>query len=166
MNSLPCKIKLPAIYQRTIFDRFTRYLPNKTEAFPKQTSLFQMKSNEHVFQLKIERVFICHNSDWFKFCCSNFQLNLQNYNVVNQSKRSCLFVLTLNEWSISLVDCNHMMNFGFRVSLYVIIKQWTMRPLRSTAMIDNITYVHRTCIQYCMQYAYYNFIEMQPTGRK
>jgi len=59
MNSLPCKIKLPRSVRELFFDKFT----------------FQMKSSEHVSQLKIESVFICQNTDWFKFCRSNMAIN-------------------------------------------------------------------------------------------
>jgi len=41
----------------------------------KQTAPFQMKSSEHVSQLNIESVFICQNTDWFKFCRSNMAIN-------------------------------------------------------------------------------------------
>ena len=43
------------------------------------------------------------------------QLTIKYYSVINQSKRTCLFVMTLNEGSISLVEFNHMMKFGLRV---------------------------------------------------
>jgi len=44
-----------------------------------------------------------------------WQLTLKNYSVVNQSKRTCLFVMTYNEGSFSLVEFNHMMKIGLRV---------------------------------------------------
>ena len=77
MNSLPCKIKLPRSVRQLFFDRFT----------------FQMKSSEHVSQLKIESVFICQNTG-LNSAIRTWQLTLQNYRVVNQSKRTCLYVLT------------------------------------------------------------------------